>query len=90
MSLNLIEILIGCYEKYLYRLNFTISTVFYVPKYKSFKLESFGRMKTLIEFGQNPEVTLKTLEEKKYKTFVKSFKKDLYAITDMIIYFKRV
>ncbi|CAD8131562.1 unnamed protein product [Paramecium pentaurelia] len=90
LSLNLIEILINCYEKYLYRLNFTLSTIFYVPKYKSFKLESFGRMKTLIEFGQNPEVVLKTLEEKKYKTFAKSFKKDLFAITDIIIYFKRV
>ncbi|CAD8070767.1 unnamed protein product [Paramecium primaurelia] len=90
LSLNLIQILINCYEKYLYRLNFTLSTLFYVPKYKCFKLESFGRMKTLIQFGQNPEVALKTLEEKKYKAYVKSFKKDLFAITDLIIYFKSV
>ncbi|CAD8174722.1 unnamed protein product [Paramecium octaurelia] len=90
LSLNLIQILIGCYEKHIYRLNFTLSTIFYVPKYKCFKLESFGRMKILVQFGQNPEVALKTLEEKKYKAFVKSFKKDLFAIIDLIIYFKQV
>ncbi|CAD8086751.1 unnamed protein product [Paramecium sonneborni] len=90
LSLNLILIFINCYEKYLYRLNFTLSTIFYVPKYKSFKLESFGRMKSLIQLGQNPDVALKTIEEKKYKQFVKSFKKDMFAISDLIIYFKNV
>lgn len=51
LSLNLITIFYKCYSNYLYRLNLTMTSIFYVPKYKNFKLECFGRIKSIVPFG---------------------------------------
>ncbi|CAD8170450.1 unnamed protein product [Paramecium pentaurelia] len=89
-ALNLIEIFYQCYSNYLYRLNFTLSTIFYVSKLKTFKLQTFGRLKYLLQFGCNVDDCLKQLDEKKMKLFQKAFKKDLIALCDLLVYFKKI
>ncbi|CAD8128132.1 unnamed protein product [Paramecium sonneborni] len=90
LSLNLIQILYNCYSKYIFRLNFTLSTIFYNQRSKCFKLESFGRLKSMLPFHSNQEMLLKTVEEKKQVAFKKALKRDLFALCDLIIYFKRI
>ncbi|CAD8127425.1 unnamed protein product [Paramecium sonneborni] len=90
LSLNLIQILYNCYSKYIFRLNFTLSTVFYNQRSKCFKLESFGRLKSLLPFQSNTEMLLKSVEEKKYIAFKKALKRDLFALCDLIMYFKEI
>lgn len=38
LACDLLEILIECYKVYLYRLNITLTSVFYVPDSKRFRL----------------------------------------------------
>ncbi|CAD8131652.1 unnamed protein product [Paramecium pentaurelia] len=90
LALNLIDIFYQCYSNYLYRLNFTLSTIFYVSKFKTFKLQTFGRLKYLLQFGLNVEDGIKQLDEKKLKLFQKAFKKDLLALCDLLVYFKKI
>jgi hypothetical protein len=44
----------------------------------------------MLPFGDNPDVALKVVEEKKFKIFNKCFKKDLFAVCDLIVFFKQV
>ncbi|CAD8086890.1 unnamed protein product [Paramecium sonneborni] len=90
LALNLIDIFYKCYSNYLYRLNFTLSTIFYVSKLKCFKLQTFGRLKFLLQFGLNVEERIKSIDEKKLQLFIKAFKKDLFALCDLLLYFKKV
>ncbi|CAK76773.1 unnamed protein product (macronuclear) [Paramecium tetraurelia] len=90
LALNLIDIFYQCYSNYLYRLNFTLSTIFYVSKFKMFKLQTFGRLKYLLQFGMNVDDGIKLLDEKKMRLFQKAFKKDLLALCDLLVYFKKI
>ncbi|CAD8211790.1 unnamed protein product [Paramecium pentaurelia] len=90
LTLNLLQILYNCYSKYIFRLNFTLSTVFYCAKSKGFKLESFGRLKSMLPFHHNQEMLLKSVEEKKITAYRKALKRDLFALCDLILYFKRI
>ncbi|CAD8209470.1 unnamed protein product [Paramecium octaurelia] len=90
LALNLLQIIHNCYSRYIFRLNFTLSTIFYCAKSKVFKLESFGRLKSMIPFHNNQEMLLKSVEEKKFTAFRKALKRDLFAVCDLIIYFKKI
>ncbi|CAK81587.1 unnamed protein product (macronuclear) [Paramecium tetraurelia] len=90
LALNLLEIFYQCYSNYLYRLNFTLSTIFYVSKFRTFKLQTFGRLKYLLKFGYTGDEALKELDEKKMRLFEKAFKKDLFALCDLLVYFKKI
>ncbi|CAK67878.1 unnamed protein product (macronuclear) [Paramecium tetraurelia] len=90
LALNLLQIIHNCYSRYIFRLNFTLSTIFYCAKSRVFKLESFGRLKSMIPFHNNQDMLLKSVEEKKITAFRKALKRDLFAVCDLIIYFKRI
>ncbi|CAD8086687.1 unnamed protein product [Paramecium sonneborni] len=84
----LINILYACYSKYLYRLNFTLSNIYYFRRLKLFKLQSFQRINSLIPFQTDVESSINCITETKIQKFKKCYLKDYLAICDIIILFK--
>ncbi|CAD8167235.1 unnamed protein product [Paramecium octaurelia] len=87
---NLIQALINSYSNHCYRINFTLSTIFYTKRFKKFKIQSFCRMQSLIPFDGDQQLNIKNVPEQKLKFFMRSFKKDFAALCDLILYFKDV
>ncbi|CAD8068979.1 unnamed protein product [Paramecium primaurelia] len=84
----LLKILYSCYSKYLYRLNFTLSNIYYFRRLKVFKLQSFQRISSLIPFQADVESSVNCISESKISSFRKCYLKDYLAICDIIILFK--
>ncbi|CAK67877.1 unnamed protein product (macronuclear) [Paramecium tetraurelia] len=89
LSLNLLQILYYTYTSYLYRLNITLNTVFWVSKVKKFKLQTFGRIQNLLDLdGKDFYQKFKTANEGKINVFYRDFDRDFGAVLDIIAYFK--
>ncbi|CAD8209471.1 unnamed protein product [Paramecium octaurelia] len=89
LSLNLLQILYYTYTSYLYRLNITLNTVFWVSKVKKFKLQTFGRIQNLLDLdGKDFQQKFKTANEGKINVFYRDFDRDFGAVLDIIAFFK--
>ncbi|CAD8086888.1 unnamed protein product [Paramecium sonneborni] len=87
---NLIQALYNCYSNHCYRINFTLSTIFYTKRTKKFKIQSFCRLQSLIPFDGDQQLNLKNVPEQKLKFFIRSFRRDFAALCDLILYMKDI